>query len=155
MTLRFLALAAAAFLAACSPGSDSPHSAIALADCRLAGVETSARCGTHEVWEDRAAKTGRRITLRVAVIPAKARAREPDPIFVIAGGPGQGAISLASEVMPLFAKLNDSRDVVFLDQRGTGDSSPLDCDDDSQPLQMLFEDALPERLVRKCLQALD
>lgn len=155
MNLRFLASAAALFLAACTSGSDSPHSAITLADCRLAGVETAAKCGTHEVWENRDAKSGRRITLRVAVIPAKARAREPDPIFVIAGGPGQGAISLASEVMPLFTRLNDSRDVVFLDQRGTGDSSPLDCDDDTQPLQMLFEDALPERLVRKCLAALD
>jgi len=155
MTLRFLAFAAAVLLAACTSGSDHPNSAIALADCRLPGVDTGARCGTHDVWEDRAAKSGRRITLRVAVISAKARAREPDPIFVIAGGPGQGAISLAAEVMPLFARLNDSRDVVFLDQRGTGDSGPLDCDDDTQPLQMLFEDALPERLVRKCLAALD
>src|SRR5689334_13249210 len=155
MSLRFFALAAALVLAACTSGSDSPRSAIALADCRLPGVETAARCGTHEVWEDRAAKAGRRLTLKVAVVPAKARAREPDPIFVIAGGPGQGAISLAAQVMPLFARLNDSRDVVFLDQRGTGESAPLDCDDDTQPLQMLFEDALPERLVTKCLAALD
>ena len=151
----FIALAAAVILAACSPGSDHPHSAISLADCRLPGVETAARCGQHEVWEDRESKTGRRIMLRVAVVGAKARTREPDPIFVIAGGPGQGAISLAAEVMPLFSRLNDSRDVVFLDQRGTGDSNPLDCDDDTQPLQMLFEDALPERLVRKCLANLD
>ena len=155
MNLRILVTAAVLFLAACTSESDSPRSAIALAECRLPGVETGAKCGNHEVWEDRDAKSGRRITLRVAVIPAKARAREPDPIFVIAGGPGQGAISLASEVMPLFTRLNDSRDVVFLDQRGTGDSAPLDCDDDTQPLQMLFEDALPERLVRKCLGALD
>ena len=155
MNLRILVTAAALFLAACSPESDSPRSAIALADCRLPGVETGAKCGSLEVWEDREAKSGRRITLRVAVISAKARAREPDPIFVIAGGPGQGAISLASEVMPLFTRLNDSRDVVFLDQRGTGESAPLDCDDDTQPLQMLFEDALPERLVRKCLAGLD
>jgi pimeloyl-ACP methyl ester carboxylesterase len=155
MTLRFLAFAAAALLAACTSGSDSPRSAIALADCRLPGLDMEARCGRHEVWEDRAAGSGRRITLRVAVIPAKARGREPDPIFVIAGGPGQGAISLASQVMPLFTRLNDARDIVFLDQRGTGDSAPLDCDDDTQPLQMLFEDALPERLVTKCLAGLD
>jgi len=153
--LRLLALATVLFVAACSPGSDHPHSAISLADCRLPGVETVARCGLHEVWEDRESRTGRRIMLRVAIVPAKARTREPDPIVVIAGGPGQGAVSLAAEVMPLFSRLNDSRDVVFLDQRGTGDSNPLDCDDDTQPLQMLFEDALPERLVRKCLQALD
>jgi pimeloyl-ACP methyl ester carboxylesterase len=155
MTSRFLACLAAAALAACTSGSDTPRSAIALGECRLAGVELAARCGTHEVWEDRAKQEGRRIKLRVAVIPAKARTREPDPIFVLAGGPGQGAVSLAAQVMPLFTRLNDSRDVVFLDQRGTGESSPLDCEDEAQPLQMLFEDALPERLVRKCLDRLD
>jgi len=155
MISRLLACLAAAALAACTSGSDTPRSAIALADCRLPGVETVARCGTHEVWEDRDAQSGRRIKLRVAVVPAKARTREPDPVMVIAGGPGQGAVSLASQVMPLFTRLNDSRDIVFLDQRGTGESNPLDCEDESQPLQMLFEDALPERLVKKCLARLD
>jgi pimeloyl-ACP methyl ester carboxylesterase len=155
MTLRFPALLAAAVLAACSPGSESPRSAIAFSDCRLQGVDSPARCGTYEVWEDRAAKSGRRIALRVAVVPAKLRAREPDPIVVLAGGPGQGAISLAAQVLPLFARLNDARDIVFLDQRGTGQSHPLDCQDDSQPVQTLFEDALPERLVTKCLAQLD
>ena len=56
--LRLLALATVLFVAACSPGSDHPHSAISLADCRLPGVETVARCGLHEVWEDRESKTG-------------------------------------------------------------------------------------------------
>ena len=118
-------------------------------------MDIAARCGTHEVWEDREAQKGRKIGLRIAVVPAKRRAREADPIVILAGGPGQGAVSLASQVMPLFAKLNDARDVVFVDQRGTGRSHPLDCADDSQPLQTLFEDALPERLVTKCLAELD
>jgi pimeloyl-ACP methyl ester carboxylesterase len=93
--------------------------------------------------------------LRVAVVPARLRSKEPDPIVILAGGPGQGAVSLAPQVMPLFTRLNDSRDVVFLDQRGTGKSHPLNCEDDSQPLQTIFEDALPERLVTKCLARLD
>ena len=146
-------LAAAA--AACTSGSEPGPRGIALAPCRLPGLDVAARCGTHEVWEDREARSGRRIALRVAVVPARLRAREPDPIVVLAGGPGQGAISLASQVMPLFTRLNDTRDVVFLDQRGTGKSNPLNCDDDAQSLQALFEDALPERLVNKCLAELD
>src|SRR5262249_39117674 len=93
--------------------------------------------------------------IKVAILPAKLRAREPDPIVVMAGGPGQGAIALAAQVMPLFTRLNDARDVVFIDQRGTGDSNPLDCQDDARQLQSLFEDALPERLVSKCLAQLD
>src|SRR5688572_22485421 len=146
-------LAAAA--AACTSGSGPDPRAIALAPCRLPGLDVAARCGVHEVWEDREARSGRRIALHVAVVPARLRAREPDPIVILAGGPGQGAISLASQVMPLFMRLNDSRDVVFLDQRGTGKSHPLNCDDEAQPLQALFEDALPERLVTKCLAELD
>ncbi|HEX5129727.1 MAG TPA: alpha/beta fold hydrolase [Usitatibacter sp.] len=145
----------AAAAAACSPGAPDESPSISLAACRLPGLDLAARCGTLEVWEDRAARSGRRITLHVAVVPARLRSREPDPIVILAGGPGQGAISLAAQVMPLFTKLNDTRDVVFLDQRGTGKSNPLNCNDDSQPLQALFEDALPERLVTRCLAELD
>src|SRR5205823_6614687 len=90
-----------------------------------------------------------------AIMPARVRAREADPIFVLAGGPGQGAVSLASQVLPLFARLNDVRDIVLVDQRGTGNSNPLDCEDDEEPaLQSLFEDTLPEPLVARCLAAL-
>lgn len=153
-----LAAAAAAVLAAaaCAPDRPPGRDTLALAPCRLPGVDPQARCGTHEVFEDRAAQSGRRIRLNVAVVPARNRAHEPDPIVVLAGGPGQGAVSLAAQVMPLFARLNDTRDVVFVDQRGTGGSHPLDCaPDEPQPLQALFEDAVPERLVRECLERLE
>jgi len=154
---RFLAVAAAVLaLAACSPPQEASRGTVALESCRLPGVDAAARCGSLEVWEDRAAKSGRRIKLDIAVIPARVRAREPDPVVVLAGGPGQGAVSLADQVMPLFQKLNDSRDIVLIDQRGTGNSHPLDCDEnDDTTLQALFEDTLPERLVRDCLAQLD
>lgn len=143
-------------LAACKPVAETPRRTLALASCRLPGVEAAAQCATYTVWEDRAAKKGRRIDINVAVVPARLRTHEPDPIFVFAGGPGQGAVSLAEQVMPLFARLNDERDVVFIDQRGTGSSHPLDCDEDEDaPLQSLFEDTLPEHLVLECLKQLD
>jgi pimeloyl-ACP methyl ester carboxylesterase len=154
--MKHLLLLTALLAAACHSGSEAPHGALALASCRLPGVDVAAQCGALPVWEDREAKGGRRIEINVAVVPAKLRAKERDPIVVFAGGPGQGAVSLAAQVMPLFTRLNDTRDVLFVDQRGTGESNPLDCDDDEvQPLQALFEDALPERLVRKCLEQLD
>ncbi|MGZ5067544.1 MAG: hypothetical protein ACXWG1_18365, partial [Usitatibacter sp.] len=155
MIRLLLALAAGLCLASCSPGPDASRSPIALDTCRLDGVDAPAQCGTYEVWEDRALKSGRRIKLDLAVVPAKMRAKEPDPIVVFAGGPGQGAVSLASQVMPLFAKLNDARDIVLIDQRGTGNSAPLDCPEEEQPLQQLFEDSLPERMVAKCLAQID
>ncbi|HEX6635814.1 MAG TPA: alpha/beta fold hydrolase [Usitatibacter sp.] len=156
MKRLLLCAAACLALAACNPAAEAPRRSLALVPCRLAGVESQAQCGTYDVWENRTAKKGRRIGINVAIVPARLRAHEPDPIFVFAGGPGQGAVALASQVMPLFARLNDSRDIVFIDQRGTGNSHPLDCEpDEDPPLQSLFEDALPESLVRKCLASLD
>ena len=154
---RFLLFAAASLaLAACHPVDTAPRPALALEACRLPGVDDAARCGTFDVWEDRTAKKGRRIGINVAVVPARIRTHEPDPVFVFAGGPGQGAVALASDVMPLFSRLNDLRDIVFIDQRGTGASHPLDCDEgEDSPLQSVFEDALPEDLVKKCLAQLD
>jgi pimeloyl-ACP methyl ester carboxylesterase len=156
MNRLLFVLAAGVLLASCSPGPPASRSALALAPCRLPGVEAAAQCGSYEVWEDREAKSGRRISLNIAVVPARIRAREPDPIVVFAGGPGQGAVSLANQVMPLFSKLNDTRDIVLIDQRGTGQSNPLDCEDDEeQPLQAVFEDSLPQRVVQNCLAGLD
>ena len=156
-TTRLLtALAAVLALSACGGGAKGPETTIALAPCRLPGVEQQARCGRHEVFEDREAKSGRRIRLNIAIVPARNRGREPDPIVILAGGPGQGAVSLAPQVMPLFTRLNDTRDIVLIDQRGTGKSNPLACEaDQPQPLQSLFEDAVPEVLVRQCLERLE
>jgi pimeloyl-ACP methyl ester carboxylesterase len=155
--LRALAaVTAAALLAGCGHDPREAQTTLALTRCRLAGLEAAALCGTHEVWEDRETKAGRRITLHVAVIPARQRTREPDPIVVLAGGPGQGAIGLVTQVMPLFSRLNDTRDIVLLDQRGTGFSHPLDCgEEDDSAMQSIFEDAIPEKAVRECLAALD
>ncbi len=152
-----LALAAALLaVASCTQAPDPGRGALALSECRLPGLERAVRCGSHEVWEDRAAGQGRRIALKVAVIPARRRGSEPDPLVVLAGGPGQGAIALAAQVAPLFSRLNDSRDIVLVDQRGTGGSHPLDCETDEEgSLQAMFEDALPEKVVVRCLESLD
>ncbi len=129
---------------------------IALESCRLQGVDTAVRCGTYEVWEDREGKAGRRIKINIAVIPARVCPASPIPIFVaFAGGPGQGAVALAAQAQSIFSRLNDTRDIVLVDQRGTGHSHPLDCGKGEQPIQAMFEDALPEKLVERCLENLD
>ncbi|HET7450130.1 MAG TPA: alpha/beta fold hydrolase [Gaiellaceae bacterium] len=99
---------------------------IVLAACAIGGV--SAQCGTATVPEDRAVPNGPQITLKVAVLPATDRARRrADPVFWISGGPG----GVASEEVPFVARMyvaaNTHRDVVFVDQRGVGGSSPLAC----------------------------
>src|SRR5205814_1891767 len=117
---------------------------------RLPGVDAAVLCGTHEVWEDRDAKAGRRITLHVAVIPARLRAKDPDPIVVLAGGAGQGAIALAPQVMPLFSLLNASRDVVLPGVAPAGMKLPLSfVADGGAALERLFEACAAEALCRR------
>src|SRR6266404_697414 len=114
--LLAVAAVAASLVAGCGPDASDSSPTLSVSRCRLPGIEAAVLCGTHEVWEDREAKSGRRITLHVAIVPARLRAKDADPIVVLAGGPGQGAIALVSQVMPLFASLNDTRDIVLLDQ---------------------------------------
>ncbi len=78
---------------------------------------------------DPARPEGTKISVHYVVVPATARRRLPDAVFLLAGGPGQSAIALAPGVLPLLARLNNRRDIVFVDQRGTGKSAPLACDE--------------------------
>ena len=79
------------------------------------------------VYEDRAAGSGRQIDLHIAVIPALSRSPAPDPLFFLTCGPGQAATESYLFLAPAFDKINQSRDIVLLDQRGTGGSHPLQC----------------------------
>jgi pimeloyl-ACP methyl ester carboxylesterase len=130
MMPRTLARATLALAFALSLGS-APGAAGAqtLTDCRVAGLRNSVRCGVVRRPLDPARPDGQKIDIHYAVVPALARRKLPDPVFLIAGGPGQSAIDVASQVMPLFSRLNNRRDIVFVDQRGTGQSAPLNCED--------------------------
>jgi len=81
--------------------------------------------GTMDVPEDPAKPEGRRISLNVVVLPARDRDPLPDPIVLLAGGPGQAATTLATNITLGYGWLRGRRDVVLVDQRGTGKSNPL------------------------------
>jgi pimeloyl-ACP methyl ester carboxylesterase len=127
---RHLGAAAAAaiaiLLAGCGDRAPGAVRTLALAECRLPRLSASAQCGELEVPENRALPAGRRIRLAIAVLPANTLSPRPDPLFILAGGPGQAASALGP-----FAALQNGvrkeRDIVLVDQRGTGRSSPLDC----------------------------
>lgn len=120
------------YLAACAAAPVTPAAGpLALTDCTLTTPGTTsqidARCGTLEVPEDRAQPAGRRITLRVAVVPAVSRSPRPDPLFLLAGGPGQAASEAFPAEISAWERINQTRDLVLVDQRGTGGSHPLRC----------------------------
>jgi len=99
---------------------------LSLRPCSLPGV-AEARCGTFEVPENRARTGGRTVTLRVVVVPARDGGSQADPLVYLAGGPGGSAVAGAAGVVDLFSGLNESRDIVLVDQRGTGASNQLVC----------------------------
>jgi len=96
-----------------------------------------AKCTSLTVPEDRAHADGKKITLHIAVLAARAGKPAPDPLFFIAGGPGQAATQAYLEEAPAFERIRQNRDIVLVDQRGTGESSPLNCpstpDNDGNP----------------------
>ena len=87
-----------------------------------------AQCTTMQVPENRADPSGRKIELAIAWIPNQAEA-EPDPLFMIAGGPGQSALEAYPMLHSAFSDVRRSRDIMLVDARGTGGSHPLVCRD--------------------------
>src|SRR5262245_24038812 len=140
--MRYVAvLATASLMVGCTaePRSSSKKSSapstrllagVALAACTINGdypvhAQATALCGTLHVPEDRSDPDGRQIGLRVAVVPAVADDPEPDPLFMVAGGPGDAATQFFAWVPTVFKEVHAARDIVLVDQRGTGDSNAL------------------------------
>jgi pimeloyl-ACP methyl ester carboxylesterase len=120
-------------VATAGPTSPSPVAATPPAGRSLAGEPLTpcsvggfrALCGSLAVPEDRSIPAGRAISLRVVVVPAHQAVPAPDPVFGLAGGPG-GAASDGLAWMPgVFAGIHAVRDIVLVDQRGTGGSNQL------------------------------
>jgi len=108
-----------------------PPAALELTPCEiehpLLHTVVAAECGVLTVAENPHVAGGRQIGLAVARVPAVSRRKEPDPLFVLAGGPGQAASEFYATVAPALARIRRERDIVLVDQRGTGRSNRLGC----------------------------
>ena len=123
--------------------------------CRTSDANIEGLCGKYEVYENRKSQTGRKIALNIMVLPAVSEKPAPDPWIAIAGGPGQSSV----EAYPLAGyttKIRQQRDVVLVDQRGTGKSNPLPCElrDPKVAQEMIGESMVPEK-VRACRAELE
>lgn len=122
------------------------------ASCHLPGYDQPLRCVSLAVPIDYQHPQGARLNLHVTVAPAFREAASSDPLFILAGGPGQAG----SELLPLldttFRKVRATRDIIFIDQRGTGLSGKLDC----ESVRSLAEQSLPEqeKALEDCLHSL-
>jgi pimeloyl-ACP methyl ester carboxylesterase len=144
--------------AAAPPAKARMYGRIAFHPCTLApqygalGVE--AQCGTLPVPEDRARPDGRKLSLAIAWVPASDNGDvAPDPVFMLAGGPGQSARDSYPQVAGAFAEVLKHRNVVLVDQRGTGGSNLLSCGDDEND-QDDGSPAAAAAFATRCIEAL-
>ncbi|HEV8410170.1 MAG TPA: alpha/beta hydrolase, partial [Gemmatimonadaceae bacterium] len=107
---------------------------LSLRPCAVPPNDGTGQCGTFDVFEDRGAKAGRKIALRIVLLPALNARHAPDPVFWLAGGPGAASTANVFAAKEGFlAGLRAEHDIVFVDQRGTGHSNPLNCDIGDDP----------------------
>ena len=101
----------------------------------LLRIEPDSLCARVTVPESRENPGHRSIDLRVIVMPATGKSRQPDPIVLLAGGPGQAAAEFGPAFVSRYAELRKKRDILLVDQRGTGESNSLACKQEIEPLQ--------------------
>jgi len=154
--VRTLCAGLAVFALAGSPEARS----LELEDCRISagpgypGIK--ARCGTLARPENPADPDSPEIELRIAVVPALNLSPETDPVVPIAGGPGQGSIEFYAAYRGAFESLRRNRDILLVDQRGTGESSTMDCPIDDEAILFEGEYSLEDTVefVHECLEQL-
>jgi pimeloyl-ACP methyl ester carboxylesterase len=142
MLKRLSLLAFTLALAACGAQTEErgPHAtadgnlrygALTFKPCALSvarGSAVEAQCATFPVPENHDEPSGRKIDLSIALVTADGQA-EPDPLVMIAGGPGQSALESYPLVHRAFDDARRNRAVLLVDARGTGSSHPLRCED--------------------------
>jgi pimeloyl-ACP methyl ester carboxylesterase len=124
-----------------------------LVPCELPGIAPPTECGDLPVPEDRDTPGGRTIGLAVIRLGATGQALGGDPLFVLLGGPGSSATAAAPWLANGFSATRRERDIVLVDQRGTGRSNPLECDlfGDPSNLDPHTGDFVPLAAARACL----
>jgi pimeloyl-ACP methyl ester carboxylesterase len=139
-----LRLPALALLFAVATAHGADGSSLALKPCRLEHparmLAVPAECGTVAVAENPDDPAGRQIELFVARVPAISLNKSKDPLFLIAGGPGTSAVDLYTSSAGPFDRVRRTRDIILVDQRGTGRSHRLDCHFEDRDLLASFDE---------------
>ncbi len=131
-----------------APAASATARAGAPVPCRIPGLPDRAFCGHVDVPES--AASGRTIAVRYAVV--RARRHDTGPVFEVAGGPGQSAIDFAVDDAKFgtYRRLIPNHDLVFVDQRGTGRSRPLQCPRLFASRAHAFAELFPTAELRAC-----
>ena len=124
--------------------------------CEKPGFERPLRCGTLTVLENPANPDGRRISLHLIVLPARDGIQRSEAVLYLVGGPGGAATDSIRFLADNLSSIQESRDVVLVDQRGTGGSGRLECRlSHRQSLEATVAGRIPASLLETCLETLD
>ncbi|HYM86780.1 MAG TPA: alpha/beta hydrolase, partial [Pseudoxanthomonas sp.] len=155
-----LFVAATALLAiACAPQAQARKlGSLDFKACSLStpfsGTAIAAQCAVLQVPENPAAPAGRKIGLKIAWIPAdRDDAAEPDPVFMLAGGPGQSATETYPQAASAFDETRKKRHLILVDQRGTGGSNALSCKEPFDESELPTPQAASD-YTKRCLASL-
>jgi len=132
--------------------------ALELGDCRISAgpgsASIAARCGTLIRPLNPSSDDAETIELRVAVIPALTLEPAADAFVPIAGGPGMSSIHFYVGWTGAFERVRQHRDILLVDQRGTGESAPMICDVDDEIVEGAYTEEDTLRAVEDCLATL-
>jgi pimeloyl-ACP methyl ester carboxylesterase len=158
--LKHLSLLAAALLAVMPADAQQTVSepTLALEECRIRAGRgfpgIKARCGALERHENPDDPDSPLLELFVAVVPALTLEPEPDPFVPIAGGPGQASTEFYAGYSAAFEMVRRNRDIVLLDQRGTGQSAAMECEADDEIIVGRFSREQTITETEECLDEL-
>ena len=128
---------------------------LAESECRIGlrgGEQVLAQCATLAVPANPESPDGERLALAVVRIPALAAAPLPDPLVLIQGGPGGSSIDLYLSMRGALTGLRRNRDIIVMDQRGTGRSADgLRCESPADIDFQVAETELLRELLARCL----
>jgi len=128
---------------------------LTLENCHLDGIKQQVKCGKLVVPENYQKPNGTKISINFAVLPAIDSSENKEPFMFLAGGPGQAAVELAPMLRTAFTEIRKTRDLILVDQRGTGESHPLQCEEatTAEVYQIVPED-FDVKEVKDCLAEL-
>lgn len=117
-------------------------------------IEIDAECATLQRRENPDDENSRLIDLAVVKLPSSASEPERDAFTLIQGGPGGSSIDMAISYRQALDFIRSKRDIIIVDQRGTGRSNKLSCPQPEETPKISFDRAQTLALTQQCITEL-
>ncbi len=132
--------------------SYSEGQSFTLENCHVDGIKAQVKCGKLKVPENYSKPDGEQININFVVLPAIDSSDNKTPLMFLAGGPGQAAAELAVGLRQVFSEVRKTRDLILVDQRGTGQSHPIQCEDAlEQDIYAITPEEFSAQDIKDCL----